>query len=210
MVMMLHLLKLLIQSVAAFNGFKYLRSAELLPGSGDYNGFAVFLTEKPDSLGKLALAEVLGTAEDYCGGIADLIVIELTEVFHIHFASCAVADNGGGGNGKTVDRGNGLDYVAELAHAGGLDKYSVGGIFLHNLAQREGKIANERAADAAGVELIDLNTRLLHKAAVDANLAELVFNEYDFLSAVGLGNELFYKCCFTGAEKAGENINFCH
>jgi len=210
MVMMLHLFKLLIQSVAALDGFEDLFAAELIPGGGDYDSVGIFLPKQFHSRGDFIIAEILGSAEDYGSSVADLIIIKLAKVFHIHFAPGAVADNGGGGDGKTVNRRNSLDNVAELAHAGRLDKYSVWSILLNNLSQSHGEIANERAADTAGVELVNLNSCVLHKSAVNAYLAEFVFNEDDFLTAIGFGDKFFYKSGFTGTQKAGENINFCH
>ena len=66
------------------------------------------------------------------------------------------------------------------------------------------------AADATGVHLVDLHAGVLEEAAVDGDLAELVFDQHDLFARVGLGDQLFDERRFAGAEKTGENINFCH
>ena len=45
---------------------------------------------------------------------------------------------------------------------------------------------------------------LLQKAAVDADLAELVLDEHDLLACKGLFDELLDKGGLTGAKEAGE------
>ena len=79
-----------------------------------------------------------------------------------------------------------------------------------HLLQRVGKVAHEAAADAAGVHLIDLHAGVLEEAAVDGDLTELVFDQHDLFARVGLGDQLFDERGLAGAEKTGENINFCH
>ena len=79
-----------------------------------------------------------------------------------------------------------------------------------HLLQCVGKVPHEAAADAAGVHLVDLHAGVLEEAAVDGDLAELVFDQHDLFTRVRLGDQLFDQRGLAGAEKTGENINFCH
>ena len=145
--------------------------------------------------------------------MADLVVVELTEVLHIHLD---LVDVGHGDEAAQLNiqmLGHALDsagHVGQLADAGGLDNDAVGVVLLHHLLQSGAEIAHQRAADAAGVQLIDLDAGLLQKAAVDADLAELVLDEHDLLACKGLFDELLDKGGLTGAKEAGENIDLGH
>ena len=79
-----------------------------------------------------------------------------------------------------------------------------------DLAQGLVKVAHQRAADAAGGHLADLHAGILQEAAVDADLPELVFNEYQLLALIGLAEHLLDERGLTGAQKARYNVDFCH
>ena len=79
-----------------------------------------------------------------------------------------------------------------------------------DLAQGLVKVAHQRAADAAGGHLADLHAGILQEAAVDADLAKLVFNEYQLLTLIGLAEHLLDERGLTGAQKARYNVDFCH
>ena len=145
--------------------------------------------------------------------MADLVIVELAEVLHIHLDLVHV------GNGdKAVQLHiqmlchalHGAGHIAQLANAGGLDNDAVGVVLLHHLLQRGAEIAHQRAADAAGVQLVDLDAAFLQKAAVNADLAKLVFNQHHLLACKGLGDELFDQGGFAGTKEAGENVDFSH
>ena len=80
----------------------------------------------------------------------------------------------------------------------------------HDLLQCLAKVPHQGAADAPGVHLADLHPGVLQEAAVDADLAELVFNEDDLLPLQGLVQELFDEGGFSGAKEAGDHIYCCH
>ena len=120
--------------------------------------------------------------------MADLVVVKFAKVLDIKLALVGVGDGGGGIDLHALHVRDGTDDVAELADAAGLDQDAVGVVFLHHLRQRDGKVAHQGAADAAAVELVDLDARLGHKAAVDADLAELVLDQNQLLALVGLGD----------------------
>ena len=105
---------------------------------------------------------------------------------------------------------HGAGHVTQLAHAGGLDHDAVRVVLLHHLLQGGAEIAHQRAADAAGVQFVDLDAGLLEEAAVNADLAELVLDQHHFLACKGLLDELFDQGGFAGTQETGEDINFGH
>ena len=205
-------LKLCLKGVALFHGLQYLGACQLAPG-GDYEGgIRVVLPEKGYVGIQLIRAYLAGAAEYNRVGVLYLVVEELTEVLHVHLALVCIH------NGREAVELQGVRAyvlhrpynVAELAHAGGLYKYAVGGVLVHNLPERLAEVAYQAAADAAGVHLGNLYPGVLHEAAVYAYLAEFVLYEHQPFALVGLGYELLYKGGLASAQKAGKNINLGH
>ena len=64
-------------------------------------------------------------------------------------------------------------------------------VLLHDLVQGLAEVPHQGAADAAGVHLGDLDAGLLEEAAVNADLAELVFDQHDLLALQGVLQQLF-------------------
>ena len=205
--------QLSLEVVLGGHGLQDLLAGQGVPGGGDDGSGGVLLTQHGHSGGDLLLGGVLGAAQDDAACVADLVVVELTEVLHIHLD---LVDVGHGNEAAQLNiqmLGHALDsagHVGQLADAGGLDDDAVGVVLLHHLLQSGAEIAHQRAADAAGVQLIDLDAGLLQKAAVDADLAELVLDEHDLLACKGLFDELLDKGGLTGAKEAGENIDLGH
>ncbi len=79
-----------------------------------------------------------------------------------------------------------------------------------DLLKGPAEVAHQRAADAAGVHLGDVDARVLEEAPVDADFAELVFDEDQLLSLVALGDHFFDERGLASAQKAGVDIDFCH
>ena len=161
---------------------------------------------------QLALGDGIGTGQDDGGGRLDLVVVELAEVLHIHLDLARVGHGHGVAQRDLVIRhlAHSGDDVGQLAHAGRLDQNTVGMVLGNDLLQRLAKIAHQRAADAAGVHLGDVDAGILQKAAVNADLAELVLDQHQLLPLVAFGDHLFDQGRLARAEEAGENINFCH
>ena len=143
-----------------------------------------------------------------------LVVEELAEVLHIdlglggvHHGDKAVEVQIGC---LGLDALHGGNDVGQLAHAGGLDDDAVRGVVGQNLLEGRAEVAHQRAADAAGVHLGDLHPGVLQKAAVNADLAKLVFDEHDLLAAEHLVQQLLDESGLAGAQKAGDNVDFCH
>ena len=200
------------ERVAALHRLEDLLAVELRPGRGHDGRGRVFLTQQRNGSVELLGADALGAREDDGARVLDLVVEELAEVFHIHPALVGV-DHGR----EAVEHQliglhalHSADDVAELADARGLDEDAVGMKLRKHLLQRVGKVTHKAAADAAGVHLVDLHAGVLEEAAVNGDLTELVFDQHDLFARVRLGDQLFDQRGLAGAEKTGENINFCH
>ena len=212
LMLMLQMLYILCQRILLFHSRKDSLAIQHIPGGSYDNRTLVILSDNVQRLLQLMLLCRLRMRENYAGCVLDLISEEFAEVLHIHLAFIRI-NNGGEAIKLRILTANGrscLDNVGELSNARGLDNNSVGMVFLKHFAQRLREISNERAADAAGVHLCDLNTCISKETAVNADLAEFIFDKHEFLARVSLFNELFYKSSFSCSEKAGENINLCH
>ena len=205
--------QLCLEVVLGGHGLQDLLTGQLVPCGGHDGSGGVLLAQHGDRSGDLLLAGGLGAAEQDAACMADLVVVELTEVLHIHLD---LVDVGHGNEAAQLNiqmLGHALDsagHVGQLADAGGLDNDAVGVVLLHHLLQSGAEIAHQRAADAAGVQLIDLDAGLLQEAAVDADLTELVLDQNDLLAGKGLLDEFFDQSGLAGAQEAGKNINFGH
>ena len=190
-----------------------LLAGQVVPIGGHDGGGGVLLAQQGYGSCHLVLRGGLGAAEQDAAGMADLVVIELAKVLHIQLDLVYVRY----GNkavqlhiqvlGHTF---HSTGHVGQLAHAGRLDEDAVRVVLLHHLLQSGAEIAHQRAADAAGVQLIDADAGLLQKAAVNADLAKFVLDQHDLLSGKGLLDQFFDKSGLTGAQKAGENIDLGH
>ena len=192
-------------------------TGQFVPIGGHNGGGGVLFLDHGNSSSDLLLVCAAGAAQDDAGCVADLVVIELAKVLHIHFDLVHI-----GHSHKAVqaDRQglahtlNSAGHITQLANAGRLDQDAVRMISLHDLFQCLAEVAHQGAADAAGVQLVDLNASLTHKAAVNADLAEFVFDQHDLFTLERFLDELFDQGRFACTQKAGENINFsylfCH
>ena len=73
---------------------------------------------------------------------------------------------------------------------------------VRNFFERLAEVADKAAADAARVHLGHLDARVLQKARVNADFAELVFDDDELLTGVGLFYELLDERGLTRAEEA--------
>ena len=202
------------KGVALLHGSKQLLTRQLIPGGGDNRGIHVAAAQQTHGTGQLVLIHLLSTAEDDGTGMADLILVKLTEVLQVDTALGGICHGNGADQLHFGDLADhilyGLHDIAELANAGGLNDNAVGRELGHDLLQRLAEVAHQRAADAAGIHLGDLDPGLLEKTAVDADLAEFILNEDDLLTAQGLVQKLFDECGFTGTQEAGNNTDLGH
>ena len=207
------LAQLLHEIVLSLHRGDNLRALEAVPRGRNNGRGGVFLAQHGHGGGNLFRVGALGAAEDDAAGVADLVVVELAEVFHVQLDLVHIrhSDKAVELDGQMLGHAfHGAGHIAELADARGLDKDAVGVVLLDNLFQRLAEIADEAAADAAGVQLVDLDAGFLQKAAVDADFAEFVLNEHDLLALKGFLNQLFDKRCFACAQKTGKNVYLGH
>ena len=192
--------QLFLQGVLVLHGLQDLLAVQLLPGGGDDGGVGVVLPQQLHGVQQLLFGHASSAAEDDGGSVLNLVVEELAEVLHIDLAL------GGVGHG---DEGVELDVLAvhpldcaddvgQLAHAGGLNEDAVGLELEEHLLQSLAEVAHQAAADAAGIHLGDLHPGVLQEAAVDANFAELIFDQNQLFPLVGLLNQLFDEGGLTG------------
>ena len=200
------------QAGLAFHGLEQLLAGQGIPGGGDNGGHTVVLPEHGHGSIQLGLGNGIGPGQDNGGGGFHLVVVELSKVLHIHLDLARIGNRHGIAQGDLVigDLVHGADHIGQLAHTGGLNENPVGIVFRNHLGQGLAEVAHQGAADAAGVHLRNIDACILEEAAVNADLAELVFNQHQLLALVALGNQLFDQGCFTGTQKAGKNINFGH
>ena len=205
--------QLCLEVVLGGHGLQDLLTGQFVPCGGHDGSGGVLLAQQGDRSGDLLFAGGLGAAEQDAACVADLVVVELAEVLHIHLHLVHI-----GHGDKAVQLHiqmlghafHSAGHIGELAHAGGLDHDAVRMVLLHHLLQGGAEVAHQRAADAAGVQLVDLDAAFLQKAAVNADLAELVLDQHHLLAGKGLFDELFDQGSFTGTKEAGENIDFGH
>ena len=81
---------------------------------------------------------------------------------------------------------------------------------VQHLFQRFSKVADQGAADASAIHFGYLNACILHKSAVDADLAEFVLDQHQLFAGISLLQKLLDQRGLSGAQKAGENINLRH
>ena len=216
MVLVLLLLGQLLQSsrqgIPAFHGRQQLLAVQFVPRGRHNGGGGVLLPQQGHTGIQLFLAHPGRTAQNNGAGMLHLVIEELTEVSHIHLGLGGIHHGG-----KTVQHHivhfqvlHRPDDIAEFAHTRGFNEDTVGVIGIHHLPQRLAEIAHQTAADAAAVHFGNANTRFLQKAAVNADLAKLIFNEDELLAGIGLSDQLLDEGRFASAQKAGENINFSH
>ena len=201
-----------LQRVALFDRAFEVGAGELVPRGGDDGRVLIQLAHHGEHLVQALLAHVLRTAQHHAVRRFDLIHVELAEVLAVDARLLRVDDRDAAFDHDVVGQhaaNRALD-VAELAHAGRLDQDAVGMELLQHLFKRFGKIADERAADAARVHLGDLDARFLQERAVDADLAELVLDQNELFAGVRLGDELLDERRFARAQKAAEYFDLRH
>ena len=209
-----HLLQQLVGQRHLFHGGQNGLAVQLVPGGGQNGGGGVLLPQQGHGGLQLLLGQLLGPGQDDGAGGLDLVVIELAEVLHIHLHLAGVGHGDKGVQPHIRNIRHGVlhrhDDVAELAHAGGLDEDAVRlELFLY-LPQGLAEVAHQGAADAARGHFGDLDPRILQKAAVNADLAELVFDEHQLLALICLLHHLLDEGGLTCAQETGHDVNFCH
>ncbi len=205
------LLQLRGDGVFLLDGIKYLSAGELLPIRRHDDGVGIFPAQERLCLSDFFLRHAAGTGQDDAACRLNLIVKKLSEIFHIQLRAGGVDDGGQAAEDEILVHGlDGRDDLGELPHAGRLDNNAVGAVLCQHHMQRAAEIAGQTAADTAGVHLVDGHAGILQKAAVDADLAELVFDEHKLFAGIPLRDEFFDECRLPRSEEPGDDIDFCH
>ena len=209
-----HFLQQLVGQRHLFHGGQNGLAVQLVPGGGQNGGGGVLLPQQGHGGLQLLLGQLLGPGQDDGAGGLDLVVIELAEVLHIHLHLAGVGHGDKGVQLHIRDIRHGVfhrhDHVGELPHAGGLDEDAVRLELLLHLPQGLAEVAHQGAADAARGHFGDLDPRILQKAAVDADLAELVFDQHQLFALIGFLHHLLDEGGLACAQETGHDVNFRH
>ena len=178
--------KLLLDGVAALHSSQELLAVKNVPRSCYNGGCWIFLAQECDCFGNLFLVCALRMRQNDTAGIFDLVIEELAKVLHIHLALFDVCDRG-----KAVENDlirakvlHSADNIRKLANARGLDKNAVGVILVKHLFKCFAKVTYQGAANATAVHFGYFNACVLHKTAVNTNLAKFVFNQHQLFTGV--------------------------
>ena len=209
-----HLLQQLIRQRHLLHGGEDRLPVQLVPGGGEDGGVGVLLPQQGHRRLQLLLAQLLGPGEDDGAGGLDLVVVELAEVLHVDLHLGGVRHGDEAVQLHVVGLVGGVlhrhDHVGQLAHAGGLDEDAVRVELGLHVLQRLVEVPHQGAADAPGGHLADLDAGLLQKAAVDADLAELVLDEHQLLAGEGLRQQLLDEGGLAGPQEAGDDVDLGH
>ena len=207
--LVLQLFHLCPQSVFLHGG-ENLCAVQLRPGGRDQARVRVHALQDLRGLKDLLFARGVRPAHDNEVRARHLVVKELAEVARVHFGLARVHNRDLRADLRLFHAFHSRRHIRELPHAGGLDQDAVRGIVRDDLLQGLGEIAHQRAADTAGVHLRDLDPRVLQESAVDGDVAEFVFDQDQLFALVCFLNQFPDQCGFSGAEKSGKNVDFCH
>ena len=165
-----------------------LGAGELLPGGCDDGSYFIVLPEQLHSRIQLGLRNGIGTGQNDGRCRFDLVIVEFSEILHIYLDFARICHSHGISQchifpGDLIDSAN---HVRELANTGGFNEDPIRRVLLDHLGQRLAEITHQGAANAAGVHLGNVDPGILQKAAVNADLPELVFDQNQFLALIGL------------------------
>ena len=156
-------LQLLFKGILVLHRLENLCAGELIPRGGNDGGVLVVLAQQSNAGFKLFGLDTVRAAQNDGVCVLDLVVIELAEVLHVHFALVCI-----GNGGEAIQRNvfhvqvlHGTDHIAQLAYAGRLDQNAVRVVGLQHLTQCLAKVAHKAAADAALAHLGDFNAGVL-------------------------------------------------
>ena len=151
-------------------------------------------------------------AKDQCIRMPNLIVEELTEILHIHFAFLSINDRNGSVQHRIRNRGifHRTHNVRKLSYAGRLNQNAVGMVRFGNLRQSTPEISHQRAANTAGIDLIHRHSRILQESTVNTDFSKFVFNQHQLFVTISTTDQFFDQSGFTGAEEAGKHVNLRH
>ena len=211
-VMMFHLLQILLHGGIAVHGVQQLRTGQFMPGGRHQGGMGIVFPQQRNGSIQLGLRNGIRAGQNDSFGSFHLIVVEFTEILHVDLHLAGIHNRHRVAQLNILSRHlfNGSHHIGQLSHAGGLDHDPVGMILLDHLGQSLAEIANQAAANAAGIHFCDVDARILQKAAVNADLAEFVLDQHQLLAAICFLDHFLDQSGLAGTKEAGINIDFCH
>ncbi len=154
----------LLEFLGILHRLQDLRAGDLLPVRCDQICRGIQASDQLDRFRQFRFGAFAGTAQDHSLRGLDLIVEELTEILHIHFALHGV-HNGDRASEHRVRSRYGIvhrnDNIRKLADARRLDDDPVRMIGRKDFLQGRFKISDQRAADAAGIHFFDFHAGFL-------------------------------------------------
>ena len=202
----------LLQRVLPCHSIQDLLTGQLRPGSGHQYSMRIVFPNQCDRRIQLCLGYCIGTGQNNGLSCFDLIIIELAKILHVDLDLANICN----GNGATQyyicirDFFHSGNDIAKLANTGGFNHDPVGMVLFDHLGQCLAKIAYQAAADTAGVHLSDVDTGILQKTAVNADLTKFIFNQHKLFSNIGFLDHFLDQRCLTCAKKTRVNVNFSH
>ena len=185
-------------------------ACQIIPRCGNDACFRIQFMDDINSCLQLLIGYHLCPGEDHTCCCSDLIIEELFEVPVIDLASCSIHNSYITVELNAFDRTDRFQNIGKLADTGRLNNDPVRMIVFKNLLQSSLEITFQCAADASAVDLRDLDSGILQESAVNTDLSEFILNKYDLLTREYFFQQFCYQCSFSGSEKTGYNINFCH
>ena len=185
-------------------------TVQLRPGGCDQARLRVHALEELCRLKDLLLSCGIRSAHHNEVRARHLVIEELAEVARIHLCLAGIHNRNLRANLRILDAFHCRRDIRELPHAGGLNQDAVRGIVRDNLFQCLGEVPDQRAADAAGVHLRDLDPCILQESAVNGNVAEFILDQDKLFTLVCFLNQFTDQCGFSGTEKSGKNVDCCH
>ena len=201
-----------LQAVGGLHSLQQLLAGQFVPGSGHQGSFRVMLPQKSHCHIQLSRSNGIGTGKDNSSGGLHLIVIELAKVLHVNLDLTGV-NNSHGIAQLHICRGHlfhSSHHIGQLAYTGRLDHNTIRRIICDDLGQSFAKVANQAAANAAGVHFGDVYAGVLQKAAVNTDLTKFIFNQHQFLAGISLLDHLFDQRGLACAKETGINVDNSH
>ena len=183
------------------HSFQYLCTGNVIPRSRNNSCLRIMLTDLFSSLKKLLLSYILGSGKNHSSRCLDLVKEEFTEILHVNLSLGHIHNRCCGiqldihGFSCLLDS---LDNIGKLAYARRFNDYPVRMVLLNHLLQSFAEISHKRAADTSGIQLIYLNTCILHKIAVHTDLTEFVLDQDKLLALKCFIDKFLDKCRLSG------------
>jgi len=195
---------------AAFHGIEDGLAAEAVPGRRDDARLRIQFADDGGVLRQFLLVDILRLGENHAGSRRNLVVEELAEVLVVDPAAGRIDDCGVAVQFGAVHALDDAQDIGQLADSGRFNQDVIRVIGVNHLAQGLLEIALQRAADAAGVDLVDLNAGFLQETAVNADLAEFIFHQDHFLAREHFFQQLRDQSRLARSQEAGYHVNLVH